>query len=50
MRIGGVSNISINSRIAASRSDFTAMRINKISWPLLKVIIKPLRKIHQYFE
>ena len=49
MRVGGVSNISINSRITASRNDFTAMRINRISWPLLKVIIKPLRKIHQYF-
>lgn len=49
MRTGGVSNRSLNNRLSASWNDFRAMRHNGLKWPLLAIMLKPLRKILQYF-
>lgn len=49
MRIGGVSNRSVRNRLSASWNDFRAMRHNSLKWPLLAIMLKPLRKISQYF-
>jgi hypothetical protein len=49
MRTGGVSNKSLKNRILANWNDFRAMRHNGLPWPLLAIILKPLRKISQYF-
>ena len=50
MRMGGVSNRSVYNRLRASLNDMKAMRRNNIKWPWLKILIKPLRKINQYFN
>lgn len=49
MIIGGVSNKSLSNRVQAARFDLKAMRTNNISLPVLTVLIKPLRKIMQFF-
>jgi glycosyltransferase involved in cell wall biosynthesis len=49
MRTGGVSNRSLRNRLSASWNDFRAMRHNSLKWPLLAIMLKPLRKISQYF-
>jgi glycosyltransferase involved in cell wall biosynthesis len=48
MQCGGMSNKSPINRIKAWGFDIKAMRNNGISYPLLTLIIKPLRKIAQY--
>jgi len=49
MLIGGVSNNNLRNRLKALRFDFKAMRNNRILFPYFTVIIKPLRKIVQFF-
>jgi glycosyltransferase involved in cell wall biosynthesis len=49
MQCGGMSNNSPTNRVKAWKSDLRAMRSNGIQFPLLSLIIKPLRKIVQYF-
>jgi len=49
MQCGGMSNNSPTNRVKAWKSDLRAMRSNGILFPLLSLIIKPLRKIVQYF-
>jgi hypothetical protein len=49
MFIGGVSNQSANSRVKGLRFDLKAMQNNGIKFPLIVVILKPLRKITQFF-
>jgi glycosyltransferase involved in cell wall biosynthesis len=49
MRTGGVSNRSVRNRLWANWNDFRAMKANGLGWPLLAVVLKPLRKISQYF-
>jgi len=49
MKIGGISNKSLTNRVKGLLFDLKAMRNNGISAPLLTLIIKPLRKIPQYF-
>lgn len=49
MRIGGASNISIAGRVRANRRDYLAMKKNKILFPLLVSVLKPLRKVPQYY-
>lgn len=49
MQTGGISNKSLNSRVKAYVNDLKAMRENGIKLPLLTLILKPLRKIFQYF-
>lgn len=48
MQSGGMSNKRPANRINAWRFDLKAMRNNGIKFPLLTLIMKPLRKIAQY--
>jgi len=48
MQCGGMSNKNPMSRIKAWRFDLKAMYENDITFPLLTLFIKPLRKIGQY--
>lgn len=50
MLIGGVSNHSFKNRINAWTNDFRAMRNNDVRFPLMAIIMKPLRKITQYIR
>ncbi len=50
MRIGGMSNNSLKSRLRANRRDYLAMKKNKIPFPFFVSILKPLRKLPQYFK
>jgi glycosyltransferase involved in cell wall biosynthesis len=49
MEIGGVSNKSYKNRVKSLLNDFKAMRNNGILMPAITLILKPLRKISQYF-
>lgn len=49
MRAGGQSNATIMNRIRANRRDYLAMKKNKIPFPLLVSLLKPLSKIHQFY-
>jgi glycosyltransferase involved in cell wall biosynthesis len=49
MRMGGLSNMSISNRINAHLLDWRAWKINDISNFPIWVLLKPIRKIHQYF-
>ena len=49
MQSGGMSNKNPVSRVKAWRFDLKAMRKNGIKFPLLALIMKPLRKITQFF-
>ena len=50
MREGGVSNQSLKHRIKANKEDRKAWKINGLKIPFLLQILKPLRKIPQYFQ
>lgn len=49
MKTGGKSNKSLSSRVKGLFFDLKAMRNNRILLPFLAIIVKPLRKIIQYF-
>lgn len=49
MRTGGASNISIKARIKANRMDRKAWEINNLEPGVFTFILKPLRKILQFF-
>jgi glycosyltransferase len=49
MRVGGLSNKSLNNRWKANQEDRTAMKQNGIPFPFLAGILKPLRKLNQYW-
>jgi glycosyltransferase len=49
MRVGGQSNRNIKSRLRANRRDYLAMKINKIPFPFIASILKPLIKLRQYY-
>lgn len=48
MLSGGVSNRTLGSRIQAWKGDFKAMANNQVAYPLLAILLKPLRKICQF--
>lgn len=48
MRVGGQSNSSIKQRFRANRRDYLAMKKNKIPFPFMVSILKPLIKLHQF--
>ncbi|HEY0897201.1 MAG TPA: glycosyltransferase family 2 protein [Sphingobacteriaceae bacterium] len=48
MRSGGVSNSSYRNRFKAMLSDYRAMKSNELRFPLLVILMKPLRKLNQY--
>jgi glycosyltransferase involved in cell wall biosynthesis len=50
MTIGGVSNKTYHNRIKSLLFDLKAMYNNKLFFPPLTLIIKPLRKIHQFLN
>ncbi|UEG49445.1 glycosyltransferase [Ferruginibacter lapsinanis] len=50
MRTGGMSNSNLKSRLRANRRDYLAMRKNNIPFAFLVSILKPLRKLPQYFK
>ena len=50
MRVGGLSNLSFKNRFRANREDRMAMKTNGIQFPFIISIIKPLRKLGQYFK
>lgn len=49
MSTGGHSNRTLRSRFNGSCNDYRAMRDNHILFPLLTLLMKPVRKIVQYF-
>lgn len=50
MRAGGASNESFARRIKANRRDYLAMKNNKIPFPLIVSILKPLIKMPQFYN
>lgn len=50
MTLGGVSNQNLFNRALAWKYDFKAMGKNKISIPILAILLKPLRKITQFIS
>ncbi|MEO8820573.1 MAG: glycosyltransferase family 2 protein [Ginsengibacter sp.] len=48
MRSGGISNVTLKSRIRANRRDFLAMKKNRIPFSFFVSILKPLIKIPQF--
>lgn len=48
MRSGGISNGSFKSRFRANRRDFLAMKKNKIPFPFIVSVLKPIIKLPQY--
>lgn len=49
MRVGGQSNITMQSRFRANRRDYLAMKKNRIPFPFLVSVLKPVIKLHQYY-
>jgi len=49
MRRGGYSNISIKNRINANIEDRKSWRVNKVRMPYWVPLLKPLRKVPQFF-
>lgn len=49
MRTGGVSNRTLWRRLAANAEDREAWRVNGIKAPFYTTILKPLRKVGQFF-
>lgn len=48
MRNGGISNGTLKGRFRANRRDFLAMKKNRIPFPFIVSILKPLIKLPQY--
>jgi glycosyltransferase involved in cell wall biosynthesis len=49
MSVGGASNKAFVNRYKAWIFDYKAMRKNEVLFPLLAIVLKPLRKVVQYF-
>lgn len=49
MRLGGLSNVSWSNRWKANREDYTAWKINGLRPYFYTTILKPLRKLKQFF-
>jgi hypothetical protein len=49
MRVGGVSNNTIKNRWRANRNDKKAWKINGMKPRFYTFILKPMRKISQFF-
>ena len=50
MRTGGMSNVSLKSRVKANREDKLAWKINGLKPNSFTLILKPLSKLRQFFE
>jgi glycosyltransferase involved in cell wall biosynthesis len=49
MQVGGASNKSLRNRVKVLSFDYNAMKANGILIPVLALLLKPLRKVGQYF-
>jgi glycosyltransferase involved in cell wall biosynthesis len=49
MRTGGASNVSFYSRFRANRRDYLSMKNNKVPFPFIVSLLKPLSKLNQYY-
>jgi glycosyltransferase involved in cell wall biosynthesis len=49
MRTGGVSNVSFASRFKANRRDYLSMKTNNVPFSFIVSLLKPLRKLNQYY-
>jgi hypothetical protein len=49
MRVGGLSNATWRGRLRANREDRTAWKINGIKPRFYTTILKPLRKLQQFY-
>jgi glycosyltransferase involved in cell wall biosynthesis len=49
MRAGGVSNSSFSNRLKANRNDKKAWKVNNLSPLFFTLLLKPLRKLGQFF-
>jgi len=49
MRAGGVSNLSLKNRLRANGEDAAAWKVNNLKPQFFTIILKPLRKIGQFF-
>jgi glycosyltransferase involved in cell wall biosynthesis len=49
MALGGVSNSNVSNRVKALLFDMKAMNHNKILFPPMALLMKPLRKVKQFF-
>ena len=49
MRVGGLSNKSLGNRWKANLEDRSAMKQNGVPFPLLVAILKPIRKLNQFW-
>jgi glycosyltransferase involved in cell wall biosynthesis len=50
MRLGGTSNVSLNHRLTGNKEDRKAWKINRITPYFFTFLLKPLRKIPQFFK
>lgn len=50
MRMGGTSNVNLKNRLIANQEDKKAWEMNNLNMPFYTNILKPLRKITQYFH
>lgn len=50
MRLGGMSNASIQNRMLANREDYRAWAVNGLKPPIGLQILKPLRKLKQFWN
>jgi glycosyltransferase len=50
MRTGGISNITLKSRIKANREDRLAWKVNGLKPGLFTLVLKPLSKLRQWIE
>lgn len=50
MRIGGLSNSSMSNRMIANREDRIAWKVNGLPPPFALQLLKPLRKLRQFWE
>ena len=48
MRVGGMSNASLNNRLRANKEDRLAWKLNGLKPNFFTLYLKPLRKLHQF--
>jgi glycosyltransferase len=49
MRVGGQSNVTLKSRLRGNRRDYLAMKKNRIPFPFMASVLKPIIKLRQYY-
>jgi len=50
MRVGGAGNSGLKSKIKGNREDLQAWRQNGLKIPFITILMKPLRKVPQFFN